>query len=185
MQKLEKPIRSHPQTQPKKVRAAMPAIIRNVPPGHHWGWYSREDPRMHLQSVDRQHRHKVWLEDKGKRVFEPEGKIPARVLKSLREAVSEERQRIEDNWVDLMLDLGWLVMHVNLPNVNLVAYGNTPNKFTRKIDLSDWLEPEQIAILTPEIITLDREMAALRLWATRTGIRVPYDVRLSTLLWKD
>lgn len=54
-------------------REAMAVIVRNVPPSYSWGWYSREDPRMHLQAVDSQHRklgYKVWLENKGKRVVE-------------------------------------------------------------------------------------------------------------------
>jgi hypothetical protein len=60
-------------------------ILRNVPAGYHWGWYSREDQRMHLQTVDSKHsnQYKVWLERDGKRAFEPETAIPAKVLKAL------------------------------------------------------------------------------------------------------
>ncbi len=138
---------------------------------------------MNLQSVDEQHKHKVWLETMGRRVFEPVGKIPAKVLKSLGAAVSADRTWIEDRWVRFMLDHRWLDLHVALPQVTLVAYPNTPNKFTRKIDLLSWLTPEQLQTLRPEAIPLDREMAALRLWADRSEDQVPYDVRLSKLLW--
>src|SRR4051812_31009476 len=72
----------------KKKAKEMPAILRDVPPGFNWGWYSREDPRMHLQTVDAEHQgdHKVWLEARGRRVFEPAMKIPSRVLKEIRAA---------------------------------------------------------------------------------------------------
>lgn len=161
----------------------MSVVIRNVPPGHNWGWYSREDQRMHLQSVDEQHDYKVWLETKGRRVLEPVGKIPAKVLKRLSEEVAAHRTWIEDRWVRFMLSQGWLDLHVALPEVTLVAYPKAGGKFTRKIDLLSWLTPQQLETLRPEIITLDREMAALRLWADRPEEQEPYDVRLSRLLW--
>ena len=51
----------------------MAVILPNAPKGYSWGWYSREDPRMHLQTVDSKHmnEYKVWLENKGKLRFEP------------------------------------------------------------------------------------------------------------------
>src|SRR5205814_1169423 len=128
-----------------------------VPPGHKWGWYSREDPRMHLQSVDEQHAYKVWLEEKGQKCFDPVGKIPAKVLKPLREAVEERRQLIADNWVRFMLDNGWLALHIALPRLTLVAYPSFPGKFVREIDLTTWLNPKLLATLTPDIIELNRE----------------------------
>ncbi len=160
----------------------MPAILRNVPAGHKWGWYSREDQRMHIQSVDEQHDYKVWLEEKGKKAFEPVGRIPAKVLKALKEVVEAKRQFISDNWVRLMLAKGWLDLHVAMPKLTLVAYPNNPNKFSRVIDLTTWLTLQQLQTLTPEIIELNREMAALRLWTNRPEEQA-YDVRLSRLLW--
>lgn len=59
----------------------MAVIIRGKPPTYDWGWFSREDQRMHLQVVDRLHwklHYKVWLEREGKKVFEPEPGIPAK-----------------------------------------------------------------------------------------------------------
>ena len=61
-----------------RSQTAMPIVLRNVPSGCTWGWYSREDPRMHLQTLDETHQYKIWLESKGRRVVEPVGKIPAR-----------------------------------------------------------------------------------------------------------
>lgn len=160
----------------------MPAILREVPAGHRWGWYSREDQRMHLQSVERKYKYKVWLESKGERVFEPEGKIPAKVSKALREAVTAHREFIEDNWVDLMLDKGWLALHIALPQLTLVAYPNSPSKFTCVIDLMTWFDPKLLATLTPDIIELNRDMGSLRLWTNRPEEQT-YDARLSRLLW--
>jgi hypothetical protein len=168
----------------RKRKRAMPAIIRNVPPGHKWGWYSREDPRMHLQSVERKYDYKIWLELGGKRIFEPATKIPAKVLRTLEAIVAEKRQLIEDNWVDLMLDKDWLALHIALPILTLVAYPNFPGKFVREIDLTTWLNPKLLATLTPDIIELNREMAALRLFTNRPEEQA-YDVRLSRLLWLD
>lgn len=165
-------------------RSATPAVIRNVPPGHKWGWYSREDPRMHLQSVDEQHNYKVWLKEKGKKCFTPVGKIPAKVLKSRQQCLEEKRQLVADNWVRFMLDNGWLALHIALPKLTLVAYPNMPTKFVREIDLTSWLTPQQLATLTPNIIELNREMAALRLWTNRPEEQA-YDVRLSRLLWTE
>jgi hypothetical protein len=163
----------------------MPVVIRGVPPGHNWGWYSREDPRLHLQTLDETHHYKIWLEDRGRRTFEPVHKIPAKVLKSLRKEVGDKRQWIEDRWVRLMLAQGWLDLHVALPQVTLIAYPKTPNRFARSIDLLAWLTPEQLRSLKSKAVALNKEMASLRLWADLPDEQEPYDVRLSTLLWQD
>ena len=160
----------------------MPAIIRNVPSGYNWGWHSREDQRMHLRSVDRRHDYKVWLEKKGERAFEPVGPIPTKVIKPLRDYLTEHRVLVEDNWVRLMLDLHWLHLHIALPKLTLVAYPNTSGRFTTEIDLTKWLDDKQLQSLRPEIIDLNQEMAALRLWTNRPDHQT-YDVRLSRLLW--
>ena len=142
----------------------MPAVLRDIPPGHKWSWYSREEPRMHLQSVDEAHHYKIWLEQKGARIFEPVGKVPAKVLKALGNVVNENRLFIEDNWARFMLAKDWLALYIALPKLTLVAYPNTPIKFTRNIDLTTWLDPKALATLTPDIIELNRDMASLRLW---------------------
>src|SRR5437016_398713 len=117
---------------------AMPVIVRDVPVTYHWGWHSREDQRMHIQVVDRQHIHlgyKVWLESRGRRVFEPEANVPAKVVKALKSTVSEQRKRIEAEWVAFMIANRWLTVRLTGSSINLVAYPNNPNRFTRAIDL--------------------------------------------------
>jgi hypothetical protein len=163
-------------------RRWMPAILKDIPPGHPWGWYSREEPRMHLQSVDETHDYKVWLEEKGNRVLKPVGKIPAKVLKALATEVTEHRLFVEDNWARFMLARNWLALHIALPKLTLVAYPNMPTKFTRVIDLTTWLNPKLLATLTPDIIELNRDMASLRLWTNRPEEQA-FDARLSRLLW--
>jgi hypothetical protein len=160
----------------------MPVIVRNVPSGYDWGWHSREDQRMHLQTLGKPPSCKVWLEQKGERAFQPVGKVPSKLLRPLREFLAEQRQAVEDEWVRLMLDLHWLHLHIALPKLTLVAYPNTSGRFTREIDLTTWLDEKQLASLRPEIIDLSREMAALRLWTNRPDSET-YDVRLSRLLW--
>jgi hypothetical protein len=160
----------------------MAVVVRNVPKGHNWGWHAREDQRMHLQSVDEQHDYKVWLEKDGERIFEPAGVIPPKVAKVLREYVGEHRLFVEDRWVRFMMDKGWIHLHIALPKLTLVAYPNMPAKFVREVDLTTWFDRRQLDSLRPEIIQLNREMAALRIWADRPEDDT-YDARLSRLLW--
>lgn len=77
---------------------------------------------------------------------------------------------------------GWIDLHIALPKLTLVAYPNTPNKFTRVIDLTTWFDSKSLATLTPEVIDLNHDMAALRLWTNRPEEQT-YDARLSRLLW--
>jgi len=47
---------------------------------------------MHLQVIDPKHEYleyKVWLEKQGKRIFEPAGQIPAKVLNALKKGTGE------------------------------------------------------------------------------------------------
>ena len=47
-------------TRPKKRKAAPVIILRSVPAGFSWGWFTREDPRMHLQTVDSKNRNRYF-----------------------------------------------------------------------------------------------------------------------------
>src|SRR5712664_2320771 len=95
----ETPMQSTKKTSVAKRQARpMAVLIRDRPPTFDWGWFSREDPRMHIQTVDKDHRHlhhKVWLENKGRRIVQPEPGIPAKVLKVLQEEIAKQRGRIE------------------------------------------------------------------------------------------
>src|SRR5207249_1383063 len=91
-------------------RKDMAVILRDTPASYDWGWFSREEQRMHLQLVDKDHCHlhyKVWLESKGRRVFDPEPGIPGKVLKTLANKVAETRERIEAYWAAFMIKNGW------------------------------------------------------------------------------
>lgn|SRR5262249_8762447 len=164
----------------------MSVILRDIPPGYNWGWFSREDPRMHLQTVDRVHRneHKVWLERKGARVIEPIGPIPAKVLKRLGSEIRKRRRHIDGRWAGFMIENNWLQIHAALPEVTLIAYPGLPGKFTRKVNLEDWFRPETCARIKPDDVFLNAEMGALSVFKN-----VPEDLRhdfdLTRILWND
>src|SRR5262245_39896620 len=95
----------------KSRRVAMPGNLHNVPAGYDWGWYSREEPRMHLKVIDEKHKrlkYKVWLEKEGRRVVEPAGEIPVKILTALRTELARNRDVVEDSWVRFMIRKGWL-----------------------------------------------------------------------------
>ena len=165
---------------------AMPVIVDNVPPGFNWGWYSREDQRMHLQTVDkklRRNEYKVWLETRGRRTIEPATVIPSKVLKAITAEIVKYRRFIEDMWVRFMIDNGWIQLHLKAPVVTLVAYPNTPSRFTRKVDLTRYILKEFVVNLTDKDITLSRQMASLRVFDQRPEEGDKQDFRLSTILW--
>ena len=120
-------------------KAAMAVVLRNVA-GHNWGWFSREDPRMHLQTVDDQTRSghdsaKVWLEKRGKRICQPAaGKVD---LRKLSQEVQAERRNIETRWIAFMIRNGWLRAELDGHTVTLTAYPSSHNSFKRTIDLRE------------------------------------------------
>lgn len=163
----------------------MAVVIRGAPPGYNWGWFSREDQRMHLQVVSRKHldlEYKVWLEKHGRRCFEPAGNIPARLLKKLEADVATKRKSIEAEWVHFMIELGWLRHTVRGPIVTLVAYPNTPNRFARTIDLREYLAPEFAARIQPEDVGLNSEFAVVALWPSRHEASQPW-IQIAPILW--
>ena len=68
----------------------MAVILRDAPTGIHWGWYASEDGRMHLRTLPSEipASYKVWLEQKGQRVFKAEGPIPIAILWKLKAEVA-------------------------------------------------------------------------------------------------
>lgn len=152
----------------------MAVILGNVPKGYSWGWYSREDPRMHLQTVDSKHmnEYKVWLENKGKRVFEPVN-VPSKIFSKLEDALNQKRGNVEGRWVNLMIEKGWLELHVHGSVLTLVAYPNVPgSRFTRTLDLADYLrgiyDPTYPMVpkepVQPDEVVLNGKMAAIEIW---------------------
>lgn len=147
----------------------MAVVLRNVA-GHNWGWFSREDERMHLQTVDGESRKgpksaKVWLEERGKRICQAaNGKIDLRKLES---KVKQDRANIEALWINFMIDNGWLAFELSSHLVTLTAYPNSHNRFFRTIDLkSEFPGAYSRNVLqpwdsNPPLIDLDGEHAAL------------------------
>jgi hypothetical protein len=179
----------------KQRKAAPVIILRSVPSGYDWGWYSREDSRMHVQTVDRKNerRYKVWLEKDGRRVFEPVGKIPAKVLKALEAEVKDMRRHVEARWVHLMIDNDWLKLNMSGRQVTVTAYPNVPGaRFTRTFDIADYFPARydptsQIKNKTPikpEDLVLSEEMAAIEVFPQKEESR-RHHLFLPTILWKD
>ncbi len=146
----------------------MAVIIRDKPPTYDWGWFSREDQRMHLQSVDKLHRrlhYKVWLEERGRRVIEPEPGIPAKVWKILQAEIVKQRLMIEAFWIALMIKNGWLKAQLKGGVIALTAYPNTPNRFERTIGLSDLVPNEAVAAkVTSQDVALNEEYSMLEIF---------------------
>ena len=165
----------------------MPVILRNVPAGYNWGWYSREDPRMHLQVVDDQHKrlnYRIWLEARGTRVFEPVGEIPAKVLKKLQPEVESWRPTIEAKWTNMMIRKQWLTLTLRGAVITLVAYPNTPNRFVRTIDLNQHFAPEFASKVRPEDVRLNDEFAVVEFWPDRPELDRDW-IDLTPVLWRD
>ena|SRR5438309_4697855 len=116
----------------------MAIILRDRPPTYDWGWFSREEPRMHLHDKDHRRLHyKIWLEKAGRRALEPEPGIPAKVLKVLQAEILEQRERIEAYWASFMIKNDWLKVALSGTTIILYAYPNLPNHFERTIDLHE------------------------------------------------
>jgi hypothetical protein len=170
-------------------------ILRSVPTGFSWGWYPREDTRMHLQTVDKKNRNRytVWLEKGGKRLFEPVGNIPAKVLKALEAEVKEQRRHIEGRWVDLMIDNRWLSLHMCGREVSVSAYPQFPGaRFTRTFDIAEYFparyDPsypsKDKTPIKPEDLVLSEELAAIEVFPEKEESR-RHHIFLPTVLWKD
>jgi hypothetical protein len=179
----------------RKKAPKMTVILRGVPKGFDWGWFSCEDPRMHLQIVDSKNlnRYKVWLERDGKRVFEPAGKIPGRILKGLEAEAKELRRHIEGRWTNLMIENRWLKLSLRGREVSVTAYPAFPGAcFTRTFDIADYFparyDPsypmtDKTPIKTEDLI-LNRAMAAIEVFPQKEE-SLRHHVFLPTILWKD
>lgn len=118
----------------------MAVMIRNVA-GHDWGWFSREDLRMHVQTVEEDARTgpnkaKAWLEDKGTRTFEPAlGKLSGSEWKKLEAEIRAERDVLESRWGTFMIENDWINANLKGSVITLTAYPGSHNSFTRPINL--------------------------------------------------
>ena len=170
----------------RRSQPPMTVLIRDKPPTYDWGWFSREDQRMHLQAVDKNHwdlHYKVWLEKKGKKVFEPEPGIPAKVLKVFQSEATRRRGMIETYWIIFMIENDWLRAKLVGDTIFLYAYPDTPNHFERTIQLSEIIPNKEVAaMVTPQDVVLNKEFGMLELFPKRNEAARPH-VRLEDILW--
>jgi hypothetical protein len=188
MQKTLRQSRASPAAPPPVNGQDMAVIIRDTPPTYDWGWFSREDPRMHVQTVDKDHRllhYKVWLENRGRRVIEPEPGIPAKVFKSLRTTIIKERERLDAEWAIFMIKCGWLKAQLIGSTITLFAYPKTPNHFERTIALSELIRNESSAKkVTANDVALNEEFGFLEIYPHKEeGKRIHEP--LENVLWVD
>jgi hypothetical protein len=121
------------------IKIAMPTLLENVV-RHDWGFYSREEQRMHLQTLHtkRDDSIKVFLESRGKRVFELEsGSITNKEFKELKEVVDNKRTWLEEQWLDDCLTKGWIVIEKFDYNNQIiyVSLYTGHNKIVRAVNL--------------------------------------------------
>jgi hypothetical protein len=182
-------------TRPKRRKAAPVIILRNLPKGYSWGWFSREDARMHLQTVDPKNfnLYKVWLEEDGKRVFQPDGAVPSKVLKSLEAEVTKKRLHLEGRWTNFMIEKKWLTLRMSGTLITLVAYPHVPgSRFTRTVDLTEHLpgiyDPDSQmwpkVPVKPEEVVLSQELPAIEIWPQKDESLRPH-ILLPPILWQD
>lgn len=118
--------------------AEMAIVLRKVA-GIDWGWFAREDQRMHVQPVSREHSslgYKAWLEDDGAWCFLPEGMKPA-VRDALRAAVDANRERLCAEWVHFMITKGWIRLDRVAPSALLLtAYPGSNHERQVRVDVA-------------------------------------------------
>jgi hypothetical protein len=185
---METTKQSSPKAKAKRAEQDMAVIIRNLPPTYNWGWFSREDQRMHVQIVDRVHLHlnyKIWLERQGRRVIEPEPGIPSKVFKALQAVIVKERVRIDQEWAAFMIQNGWLKARMTGTMITLYAYPNSPNHFERTIDVRELILSDEYALkVTPKDVALNQEFAFLELFPQKDEAKRVHEP-LHKILWID
>jgi hypothetical protein len=175
----------------KLIKAAIRKI--SAPPhvidsagDYSWGFFSREDPRMHLQSTGK-HRNEyhVWLEKNGNRVFEPDKGDSNTVFSKLYDALKKKEDHVESTWVRFMLDKGWLNFHLDGKNLILKAYPGLNHSFTRTIDLTKHSMEIREGTVDPVKmhIKLDRTEACIILFSDRPENQQIW-IEINVELWK-
>jgi hypothetical protein len=175
-----------------RVRLGMAALLRDVA-GHNWGWFSDEDERMHVQTVDEQALYapkkvKFWLENQGRRIFElAEGDLKGGPTKELKAKVDEERRRLESRWVVFMIGNGWLRADLEGSIVTLTAYPGH-NSYTKTLDLRERFPGAYKAHpswdTVPIYVTLDQQHCALAVGPDKRAANRNH-IRLPDLLFRD
>lgn len=169
------------------IVSGMTTLLRNVA-SRNWGWYSNEEPRMHIQTLDQKSgKIKVWLENKGERTFElAEGKISKKELADLQREVARERDYLDTRWVDFLLSQQWLEVTVANGVAKLLIYPGTHNEYTRTLDLKkrlpgliDWNKEGRSII-----VDFDREAVGLRVGTKKTPPDLRNKFELAPILFR-
>ena len=171
-------------------RQAMPVILKKIPPPYDWGFFSNEEARMHLQIYNPEYRPfgwKVWLEERGRRVCEDVGgNIPGKVLRALRERLELGRSHVETMWLGLMIKKSWIERRLTGSTVVLTVYPDTPNQFTRVVDLRSHFQSDTIEQLTLNDVHFNKEYALLEIFDTKN--RTPGSgthIDIAPILWTN
>jgi hypothetical protein len=160
---------------------AMATLITNAPTGYNWGFYTREDPRMHLQVVGgaaRDDRYKVWLETAGHRVFEPAGSVPRAVLNGLFGPLQARVAVVERRWIEMMIQKKWLTVDYGAGLIDVTAYPGMPHSFARTVDLRQDLAYEDgWRGVAPDDVRPDVETCSIEVFRNKPeDERVHYDL---------
>jgi hypothetical protein len=165
----------------------MAVILRDVPRGISWGWYMREEGRMHLRTMASAglDSYKVWLEKKGKRVCQADGPIPSVVFRKLKAEVTRKRLHIEGRWINSMIEQGWLEMRMRGTAITLIAYPKTPgNRFTRSVDLREYLPGICEKSIGPKQVVLSSTFPCLEIWPEKKE-SLRSHILLPPILWEN
>ena len=94
------------------------------------------EPRMHVRCFTVDNTPKVYLEDRGHRVWEPEPGFPPDLERAVRADLEIQRHQIETAWTkEMIATWGWLDLEQDGAMVTLTAYRGTAENFNRVIDL--------------------------------------------------
>ena len=94
------------------------------------------EPRLHVRCFNMDGTPKVYLEDRGHRVWEPEPGFPADLERAVRADLELQRHQIETAWTKEMITTwAWLSLTQDGSRVTLIAYRGMPGMFIRTIDL--------------------------------------------------
>ena len=94
------------------------------------------EPRMHVRCFTVDNTPKVYLEDRGHRVWEPEPGFPPDLERVVRADLELQRHQIELAWTKEMITTwAWLSLTQDGAMVTLTAYRGAVGEFTRRLDL--------------------------------------------------
>lgn len=163
---------------------AMAKILKGAPAPLDWGFYSEEEPRMHLQTMNpnKHGDYKYFLERDGQRVLEPALALPNnKMLKSFAAEVRAKSDLIEIEWLSRVIAKGHLKLDFDGRVVTLMLYPQLGTRgVKRTVDV-----PERFPGLPLEKVrpSLDAEEATLILSQREDGSR-RIDLFLPNLLWE-